>query len=166
MASTLVSKSTTSGEVNLTEGIRCEFLSAVTAREQEASDSAVVTELECGTVVTLVRMGDLPQRALVTFGGLEAWVNVKTEVGSPLTAPRTPMLTILVGKRSESTNIGKNITSTCRKDAKNVSTETVPCGAVHVDTHILGGPETQRRRDAEVLRPRDAETQRRRGAET
>ena len=49
-------------------------------------------------MVQLVRLGDLPRRALITSNeGMNGWVSVKTkEEGIQLLAPRTPEITAVL----------------------------------------------------------------------
>jgi len=68
-------------------------LSNVTVRGKEETYSNVVTELEAGNLVTVVKIGKEPRRVMIRCGETEGWISSKTQSGSQLLVARTANIT-------------------------------------------------------------------------
>mmetsp|Transcript_96986 Transcript_96986/g.278680 ORF Transcript_96986/g.278680 Transcript_96986/m.278680 type:complete len:1237 (-) Transcript_96986:58-3768(-) len=80
--------------VNLAAGDMCETIAVVTVRRDESTESEVVAELQVGTTLDVLAIGD-GRRIKVGFGvdpnnRLEGWVSSKTKINEPLVMKCNP----------------------------------------------------------------------------
>mmetsp|Transcript_4059 Transcript_4059/g.15146 ORF Transcript_4059/g.15146 Transcript_4059/m.15146 type:complete len:1253 (-) Transcript_4059:32-3790(-) len=80
--------------VNLAAGDMCETIAVVTVRRDESTESEVVAQLQVGTTLDVLAIGD-GRRIKVGFGvdpnnRLEGWVSSKTKINEPLVMKCNP----------------------------------------------------------------------------